>query len=224
MPLPEKAFAPAAHCPLDGVRVVDLSRFVSGNMASLELADFGAEVVEIEDPQKGDPLRARRTNGVSLHWKVYSRNKKRVAPNLRAPRGRELPAGLVADAQVLIENFRPGTLEAMGFGPEMLFRRNVRLIILRVSGWGQDGPHCDHPGFGTLVESMSGYAARTGFADREPTLPGPRSPTWWPGSTCHGGARRLARSRAEGRRRAGYRPAAPRPAVLVHRYRGGELA
>jgi crotonobetainyl-CoA:carnitine CoA-transferase CaiB-like acyl-CoA transferase len=171
MGVPEKSFAPNARCPLDGVRVVDLSRLVSGNMVSLQLADFGAEIIKIEDPQKGDPLRAWQTEGVSVHWKVYSRNKKSVALSLKAPRGLELLAELVAGGEVLIENFRPGTLEAMGLGPEALHRRNPRLIVLRISGWGQDGPYRDRPGFGTLVESMSGYAARTGFADREPVLP-----------------------------------------------------
>ena len=171
MRVPEKSFEPEAMCPLDGVRVVDLSRLVSGNMVSLQLADFGAEVIKIEDPKRGDPLRAWQTNGISVHWKVYSRNKKSVALNLRDARGRELAADLIAGAQVLIENFRPGTLEAMGLGPELLHPRNPGLIILRVSGWGQDGPYRDRPGFGTLVESMSGYAARTGFADREPALP-----------------------------------------------------
>ena len=171
MSVPQKSFEPGAACPLDGVRVIDMSRLVSGNMVSLQLADFGAEVVKIEDPQKGDPLRAWQTDGVSVHWKVYSRNKKSVALNLRAPRGRELLADLIARSQVLIENFRPGTLEAMGLGPETLHRRNPGLIVVRVSGWGQDGPYRDRPGFGTLVESMSGYAARTGFPDREPALP-----------------------------------------------------
>jgi crotonobetainyl-CoA:carnitine CoA-transferase CaiB-like acyl-CoA transferase len=171
MTVPQKSFEPEAACSLDGVRVIDMSRLVSGNMVSLQLADFGAEVVKIEDPSRGDPLRAWQTNGVSVHWKVYSRNKKSVALSLREARGRELVLDLLAASQVLIENFRPGTLEAMGLGPEILHRRNPGLIILRVSGWGQDGPYSDRPGFGTLVESMSGYAARTGFADREPALP-----------------------------------------------------
>ena len=171
MSLPEKSYEPEAACPLDGVRVVDMSRLVSGNMVSLQLADFGAEVIKIEDPKKGDPLRAWQTNGVSVHWKVYSRNKKSVALDLRAPRGRELLADLIAGAQILVENFRPGTLEAMGLASAELQRRNPGLVVVRVSGWGQDGPYRDRPGFGTLVESMSGYAARTGFADREPALP-----------------------------------------------------
>ena len=171
MGVPEKSFEPRAACPLDGARVVDMSRLVSGNMVSLQLADFGAEVIKIEDPKRGDPLRAWQTDGVSVHWKVYCRNKKSVALSLTEPRGRELFLDLLASAQVLIENFRPGTLETMGLGPELLHRRNPRLIILRVSGWGQDGPYRDRPGFGTLVESMSGYASRTGFPDREPALP-----------------------------------------------------
>ena len=140
MGIAEKSFDPGASGPLDGVRVIDMSRLVSGNMVSLQLADFGAEVIKIEDPKKGDPLRAWQTDGVSVHWKVYSRNKKSVALNLRAPRGRELLADLIVGSQVLIENFRPGTLEAMGLGPEVLHRRNPGLIIVRVSGWGQDGP------------------------------------------------------------------------------------
>ena len=171
MRVPEKSFEPGAPCPLDGVRVVDMSRLVSGNMVSLQLADFGAEVIKIEDPKRGDPLRAWQTDGVSVHWKVYSRNKKSLAMSLREARGRELFLDLVATSQVLIENFRPGTLETIGFAPDVLHRRNPALIILRVSGWGQDGPYRDRPGFGTLVESMSGYASRTGFPDREPALP-----------------------------------------------------
>ena len=171
MSVPERSFAPDAACPLDGVRVIDMSRLVSGNMVSLQLADFGAEVIKIEDPKRGDPLRAWQTDGISVHWKVYSRNKKSLAMSLREARGRELFLDLIATSQVLIENFRPGTLEAMGFGPDVLHRQNPRLIILRVSGWGQDGPYRDRPGFGTLVESMSGYASRTGFPDREPALP-----------------------------------------------------
>src|SRR5246127_4296190 len=171
MSVPERSFAPDAACPLDGVRVIDMSRLVSGNMISLQLADFGAEVVKIEDPKRGDPLRAWQTDGISVHWKVYSRNKKSLAMSLREARGRELFLDLLATAQVLIENFRLGTLEAMGFGPAVLHRQNPRLITLRVSGWGQDGPYRDRPGFGTLVESMSGYASRTGFPDREPALP-----------------------------------------------------
>jgi crotonobetainyl-CoA:carnitine CoA-transferase CaiB-like acyl-CoA transferase len=170
MSLHEKPFDPGA-CPLDGIRVVDLSRLVAGNAVSSQLADFGAEVVKIEDPAKGDPLRAWQSRGVSVHWKLYARNKKSVALSLRQKKGRDLLLDLAASSEVLIENFRPGTLEKMGLGPDVLHARNKRLVIVRVSGWGQSGPYRDRPGFGTLVESMSGYAARTGFADREPVLP-----------------------------------------------------
>jgi crotonobetainyl-CoA:carnitine CoA-transferase CaiB-like acyl-CoA transferase len=171
MSLPRRSFERIAACPLDGIRVIDLSRLVAGNAVSSQLADFGAEVLKIEDPIKGDPLRAWQTNGVSVHWKLYARNKKSVALSPRDPRGKELLLDLIASSEVLIENFRPGTLEKMGLGPAVLHARNPRLVIVRVSGWGQDGPYRDRPGFGTLVESMSGYAARTGFADREPVLP-----------------------------------------------------
>src|SRR5712675_982714 len=171
MSLAEKSFEPAAACPLDGVRVIDLSRLVAGNAVSSPRADFGAEVLKIEHPAKGDPLRAWQTKGVSVHWKLYARNKKSVALSLRDRRGRDLLLDLIASSEVLIENFRPGTLEKMGLGPEVLHARNPRLVVVRVSGWGQDGPYRDRPGFGTLVESMSGYASRTGFPDREPALP-----------------------------------------------------
>lgn len=171
MSVPKKSFESAAACPLDGVRVVDMSRLVAGNAVSSQLADFGAEVIKIEEPGKGDPLRAWQTNGVSVHWKLYARNKKSVALSLRPARGREILLDLISTAEVMIENFRPGTLEKMGLAPADLLRRNPRLVIVRVSGWGQDGPYKDRPGFGTLVESMSGYASRTGFADREPVLP-----------------------------------------------------
>ncbi|MGE5268936.1 MAG: CaiB/BaiF CoA transferase family protein [Thiohalocapsa sp.] len=175
MSLPEQPIATPfeadAPAPLDGVRVVDLSRLVAGNAVSSQLADFGAEVLKIEDPVKGDPLRAWQTDGVSVHWKLYARNKKSLALSLRKPRGRHLLLDLANSSEVLIENFRPGTLEKIGLGPEVLHQSNPRLVIVRVSGWGQDGPYRDRPGFGTLVESMSGYAARTGFADREPVLP-----------------------------------------------------
>jgi crotonobetainyl-CoA:carnitine CoA-transferase CaiB-like acyl-CoA transferase len=171
MSVPTKSFEPDAACPLDGIRVIDMSRLVAGNAVSSQLADFGAEVIKIEDPGKGDPLRAWQTNGVSVHWKLYARNKKSVALSLRPARGREILLDLISTAEVLIENFRPGTLEKMGLAPADLLKRNPRLVIVRVSGWGQDGPYKDRPGFGTLVESMSGYASRTGFADREPVLP-----------------------------------------------------
>ena len=166
-----RPFRPDASCPLDGIRVLDLSRLVAGNMVSLQLADFGAEVIKIEDPRKGDPLRDWRVDDISVHWKVYARNKKSVTLNLRDPQGLDLLRKLADSAQVLIENFRPGTLEEMGLAPDVLHATNPRLIIVRVSGWGQDGPYRDKPGFGSLVEGMSTFAAKNGFADRPPVLP-----------------------------------------------------
>ena len=164
-------FSPEATPPLTGLRVIDLSRLVAGNMVSLQLADHGAEVIKIEDPIKGDPLRAWRVAGVSVHWKVYARNKKSFAISLRDPECLALLGALIATADVLIENFRPGTLEAMGFAPDTLWRSNPKLIVLRVSGFGQDGPYAERPGFGSLIEGMSGFASMNGFADREPVLP-----------------------------------------------------
>ena len=164
-------FDPTAKAPLAGIRVVDLSRLVAGNMISLQLADHGAEVIKIEDPDKGDPLRAWRTKGQSLHWKVYARNKKSLAMNLRSAVAKQALHDLLDTTQVLIENFRPGTLESMGFAPDVLHARNPGLVIVRVTGFGQDGPYRDRPGFGTLVEAMSGFAAKNGFADRPPVLP-----------------------------------------------------
>jgi crotonobetainyl-CoA:carnitine CoA-transferase CaiB-like acyl-CoA transferase len=169
--IPRIEFDPSATPPLAGIRVLDLSRLVAGNMVSLQLADHGAEVIKIEDPKTGDPLRAWRVKGLSLHWKVYARNKKSLALSLRPAEGRALLLDLAATAQVLIENFRPGTLEEMGLGPAELHARNPNMIIVRVTGFGQDGPYRDRPGFGTLVEAMSGFAAKNGFADRPPVLP-----------------------------------------------------
>lgn len=156
--------------PLHGVRVIDLSRLVAGNMMSLQLGDFGADVIKVEPPQ-GDPLRDWRDGGQSLHWKTYGRNKRSIVLNLREDTGMAVLHRLLETADIFIENFRPGTLEEMGLGPDVLTRINPRLITVRISGFGQTGPYAALPGFGTLVEAMSGYAARTGFPDREPVLP-----------------------------------------------------
>lgn len=172
-----QAFEPDAACPLDGVRVLDLSRLVAGNMLSLQLADFGAEVIKIEEPGSGDTLRhwkeygAGHPDGVSAYWKVYARNKKSLTLDLRQAEAIELLLRLVETADVFIESFRPGTLEKMGLGPQQLLMRCPKLVVVRVSGWGQTGPYRDRPGFGSLVEAMSGYAAKNGFADQPPTLP-----------------------------------------------------
>ena len=152
------------------MRVLDLSRLVAGNMLSLQLADFGADVIKVEPPA-GDPLRDWRDGGKELHWKTYARNKRSIVLNLRHDGAKDALLRLVATADVLIENFRPGTLEEIGLGPDVLQAKNPGLVIVRVSGFGQTGPYAPLPGFGTLVEAMSGFAARTGFPDREPVLP-----------------------------------------------------
>ncbi len=152
------------------MRVLDLSRLVAGNMLSLQLADFGADVIKIE-PLEGDPLRAWREAGAELFWKTYSRNKMSVALDLRHGAAKDALLRLVETADIFIENYRPGTLEKMGLAPDVLMARNPKLIVVRISGFGQTGPYAQLPGFGTLVEAMSGLAARTGFPDREPVLP-----------------------------------------------------
>ncbi len=164
-------FRPDATGPLQGLVVLDLSRLVAGNMLSLQLADYGAEVIKVEDPKKGDPLRDWRTNGLSVHWKVYGRNKKSLTLSLRTDEGKDVLRRLLPQADVLIENFRPGTLEEMGLGPDALHAIRPELVVVRVSGWGQDGPYRERPGFGTLVEGVSGFAAKNGFPDRPPVLP-----------------------------------------------------
>jgi len=168
--LRKRDYTPGKKGPLDGVRVLDLSRLVAGNTLTGLLADFGAEVVKVE-PAAGDTLRAWRTKDVQTHWKLYARNKKSVALELRKPEARELLLKLVEKAHVFVESFRPDTLEKMGLAPEALLARNPRLVIVRISGWGQTGPYRRRPGFGTLVEGISGFASFNGFADREPVLP-----------------------------------------------------
>jgi len=167
---PPIRFDPHARGPLDGVRVLDLSRMVAGNMLSLQLADFGADVVKVEPPA-GDPLRDWYDAGQPLHWKTYARNKRSLVLNLRHASARDALLRLVERADVFIESFRPGTLEEMGLAPAVLHARNPDLVVVRVSGFGQTGPYAPLPGFGTLVEAMSGFAARNGFPDREPVLP-----------------------------------------------------
>ena len=163
-------FDPTATGALQGVRVVDLSRLVAGNLLTKVLADHGAEVVKVEPPE-GDTLRAWRTRGISVDWKTLSRNKLSVCLHLRDPAAIEIVKRLADGAAMFVESFRPGVLEAMGLAPEVLLAINPRLVIVRVSGWGQDGPFSHKPGFGTLVEGYSGFAAVNGFADREPVLP-----------------------------------------------------
>ena len=167
----QQDFARDAAAPLDGVRILDLSRLVAGNALTHVLADFGAEVVKVERPGQGDDLRNWRVEGVSIHWKVYARNKKSITVNMRSERGRAILLDLVKTSQMLVENFLPGTLEQWELGPDVLHAVNPKLVIVRISGWGQSGPDRSVPGFGSLVEARSGFAAMNGFADRPPVLP-----------------------------------------------------
>jgi formyl-CoA transferase len=171
MPIPKQPFDPDREGPLRGVRVLDFSRLVAGNMLSLQLADFGAEVVKVESPGRGDTLRDWREAGVSVHWKVYARNKKSITLDLKAPEAPGIILDLVSHFDVMIESFRFRYLERLGVGPDILLERNPKLVLVRVSGFGQTGPYAKRPGFGTLVEAMSGFASRNGFDDREPVLP-----------------------------------------------------
>ncbi|GEQ78140.1 CoA transferase [Comamonas testosteroni] len=166
---------PAMHSesvrPLERVKVVDLSRLVSGNMLTHVLADLGATVIKVEPPRKGDELRAWQRAGMSTYWIAYSRNKHSVELNLRTDEGMKELRALLHDADILVENFRPGTLERMGLGKEQLNALNPRLVVVRISGWGQTGEFANKGGFGSLIEAMSGFAAMNGFSDLPPVLP-----------------------------------------------------
>jgi len=164
-------FEKAPTGPLVGLRVLDLSRLVAGNMTSLQLADFGADVVKVEPLPLGDPLRAWKQQGHSTFWKTYGRNKRSIGLDFRSDGAIDLLRDLMAGADVMIESFRPGTLEKMGLGADVLARDFPRLILLRVSGFGQTGPYSKRPGFGTLIEGMSGFAHRNGETGGDPLLP-----------------------------------------------------
>ena len=171
MPLQRQRFDADLQGPLHGIRVLDFSRLVAGNMVSLQLADFGAEVVKVEAPRRGDTLRDWREKGISVHWKVYARNKKSITLDLKAPEAPDVILDLAEHFDVMIESFRFRYLERLGVGPDRLLERSPKLVLVRVSGFGQTGPYAKRPGFGTLVEAMSGFASRNGFEDREPVLP-----------------------------------------------------
>ncbi len=153
--------------PLEGVKVLDLTRLIVGGFYGMLLADAGAEVVKIEVPGRGDTLRAWTPSW----WKVYGRGKKSLTLDLAKPAGQEILKKLAAEADILAENFFPGKLESWGLSPDALHEINPRLVIVRISGWGQDGPYRDRPGFGTLVEATSGFSAVNGFPDSPPLLP-----------------------------------------------------
>ena len=155
---------------LSDLRVVDCSRLIAGGVLATMLADLGADVLKVENPKGGDPIRTWSKSLGELWWKVYGRGKRSITLNLARPEGQDLLKRLVETADVLIENYVPGTFEKWGLGWDMLSQINPRLVMVRVSGWGQDGPYRDRPGFGTMVEAMTGFAATTGPAE-SPTLP-----------------------------------------------------
>ncbi|HUX04417.1 MAG TPA: CoA transferase [Acidimicrobiales bacterium] len=159
--------------PLDGLRVIDVSTILAGPLCCQLLGDFGADVIKIEHPLAGDGMRGHghQKDGVSLWWKEISRNKRTVGLDLSKPEGADIFTSMVKDADVVVENFRPGTLERWGIGPDVLLAQNPNLVLLRLTGFGQHGPYAKRPGFGTLAEAMSGFAFMTGSADGPPTLP-----------------------------------------------------
>lgn len=160
--------------PLQGLKVIELGQLIAGPFAAKTLADFGAEVIKIEPPGAGDPLRKWRLlkDGTSVWWQIQSRNKRSVALDLKEPEAQDIVRQLAQDADVLIENFRPGAMEAWGLGPDALQALNPRLIMLRISGYGQTGPYRDKPGFGVVAEAMSGLRHLTAEPGRVPVRVG----------------------------------------------------
>jgi len=160
--------------PLRGLRVLDAGNMIAGPLAATQLADFGADVIKVELPAVGDSMRhwAPMKEDRSLWWKVIGRNKQLITLALSKPRGQELFKSLVRDTDILIENFKPGTFERWGLGFDELSRINPRLVMVRVSGFGQTGPYAKRGGYGTIAEAFSGIPSFTGFPDRPPTLPG----------------------------------------------------
>ena len=160
--------------PLAGLKVIELGTLIAGPFASRICAEFGAEVIKVESPDGGDPLRKWRKlyEGTSLWWFVQARNKRSITLNLKHEDGREVLKKLLAEADILIENFRPGVLEKLGLGWDVLHALNPRLVMVRLSGFGQSGPMKDQPGFGAVGESMGGLRYITGFEDRPPVRTG----------------------------------------------------
>ena len=161
-----------ASGPLTGIRVLDVSTVYAAPITAMMLGDYGAEVIKVEHP-RGDPARTHghSKDGHGLWWKVISRNKRTVTLNLGHPTGQQMLEQLAVQADVLIENFRPGVMEKWSLGPERLHELNPSLVLLRVTGFGQSGPYAKRRAFGTLAEAMSGFAHQTGQPDGPPTLP-----------------------------------------------------
>lgn len=158
--------------PLKGLRVVEMGQLIAGPFCGQLLGDMGADVIKIEPPGKGDPMRDWGRGDYPLWWEVVARNKRTVSANLRVPGGQALARKLIATADILIENFRPGTLEGWGLSPEVLHAENPGLIIVRVSGYGQTGPYADRAGFGGIGEAMGGWRHIVGDPDRAPSRMG----------------------------------------------------
>ncbi len=171
---PPESLTVGPAAALAGLKVLELGQLIAGPFAAKTLADFGADVIKVEPPAGGDPLRGWRLlrNGTSVWWEVQSRNKRSVCLDLRSAQGQEVVRALAAEADVLIENFKPGTLEAWGLGWDELHALNPRLIMLRISGYGQTGPYRDKPGFGVVAEAMGGLRHLSGEPDRPPVRVG----------------------------------------------------
>ena len=166
------SLSPENTGPLKGIRVVEMGQLIAGPFCGQLLGDMGAEVIKIEPPGKGDPMRDWGRGDYPLWWEVVSRNKKSVSANLRVAEGQALARKLIATADILIENFRPGTLEKWSMSPEALHKENPGLIIVRVSGYGQTGPYSDRAGFGGIGEAMGGWRNIVGDSDRAPSRMG----------------------------------------------------
>jgi formyl-CoA transferase len=160
--------------PLSSLKVVEMGTLIAGPYCARLLAEFGAEVVKVETPGEGDPLRKWRRlhEGTSLWWYVQARNKKSIAVNLREADGQAVVRRLAAKADIVVENFRPGTMEKWGLGYDVLSRENPGLVMVRISGFGQTGPYKERPGFGAIGESMGGMRYITGYPDRAPVRVG----------------------------------------------------
>ena len=175
--IPVGHLEPSSSGPLNGLRVVDLSRLVAGNMLTLQLGDFGADVIKVESASSGDTLREWREKhpdypqGLDGWWQTYARNKRSLALDLRNKEAMAWLKKLIDSAQVLVESFKPGTLEKMGLKPSELHKTNPALVIVRVSGWGQTGPYSELPGFGSLIEGFSGFAHKHRNESGVPQLP-----------------------------------------------------
>jgi crotonobetainyl-CoA:carnitine CoA-transferase CaiB-like acyl-CoA transferase len=169
-----KAKTSAGEGPLKGLKVIDAGTMIAGPLAATHMADFGADVIKIEQPVEGDSMRrwAPMKDGKSLWWKVIARNKRLISLSLSANEGQEVFKRLVREADIVIENYRPGTFERWGLGYDELARINPRIILVRVSGFGQTGPYSHRGGYGTVAECFSGAPSFTGFPDKPPTLPG----------------------------------------------------